>query len=276
MTRKKYVILLSVLGMLLITGCASQNRNLTEPGDVQSLHQTKTEKRLKHPRDHLAFLDVYDPLESVNRRIWLFNTVVDNNVMEPVVRAYEKVVPQSVRERIRNFFSNVGDILVMTNCVLQGKGEKTGEVLARFMVNTTVGGLGLWDPATKIGLVKHREDFGQTLGVYGIKPGPYLIIPILGPSNLRDAAGTVTDTFTKTMIVGVMDISSSADMALSTVDSLEFRASMPFSYGDFDSPFEYELVRTLYMDMREMLIHDGAYTDENRKYRKSLPSQEKP
>ncbi len=261
--------------MLALSGCASQNGNLTEPGDPQSLHQTKIRKG-KQPRDHLAFLDVYDPFESVNRRIYLFNTVVDNHVMEPVVRAYEKVIPRMVRERIRNFFSNVGDILVMTNCVLQGKGEKTGETLARFMVNTTAGGLGLWDPATKIGLVKHREDFGQTLGVYGIKPGPYLIIPILGPSNLRDAAGSVTDTFTKTMLVGVMDISSSADMALSTVDGLEFRASMPFSYGDFDSPFEYELVRTLYMDMREMLIHDGAYTDENRKYRKSLQSKEKP
>ncbi len=271
--QKKYFVFLAVLGMLVLSGCASQKGNLAESGDPQSRIQAK---KGKQPRDHLAFLDVYDPLEPFNRRIWLFNTVVDNNVMEPLVRAYEKVVPQPVRERIRNFFSNVGDILVMGNCVLQGRGEKTGEVLARFMVNTTVGGLGLWDPATKIGLIKHKEDFGQTLGVYGVKAGPYLILPILGPSNLRDAAGSAADSFAKTLTVSALHISTYTDLALSTVDGLEFRASLPFTYGDFDSPFEYEIVRVLYTDMRELLIHDGVYTDENHKYNKSLNLQEKP
>jgi phospholipid-binding lipoprotein MlaA len=246
---------------VFLGGCASQNRNIAEyEGDAN-----RVEEKKETPGDHLSFLDAYDPFESLNRRVYRFNTVVDDNILEPVTRAYEKVVPVAVRDRIRNFFSNIGDVLVMGNCLLQGKGEKTGEVLGRLMVNTTVGFFGLWDPATKIGLIKYQEDFGQTLGVYGVNAGPYLILPILGPSTLRDTGGMLADSFSKTLAVGALQIDTATDLALSTVDGLEFRASLPFSYGDFDSPFEYDLVRTLYLDMRELLIHDGSYTEENRK-----------
>ncbi len=254
--------------ILLLGGCASQS------GNVAEYEKDAGRVKIKNGQsgDHLSFLDAYDPFESLNRRIYRFNTVVDDNVLEPVTRAYEKVVPIAVRDRIRNFFSNIGDVLVMGNCLLQGKGEKTGEVLGRLMVNTTVGFFGLWDPATKMGLIKYQEDFGQTLGVYGVNAGPYLILPILGPSTLRDTGGMLADSFSKTLAVGALQIDAATDLALSTVDGLEFRASLPFSYGDFDSPFEYNLVRTLYLDMRELLIHDGSYTEENRKSESSRKS----
>ncbi len=218
--------------------------------------------------DHLAFLDAVDPLEPVNRTIYSINTVVDSSVIEPAIRVYRKIVPLFVRERFSDFFSNLDDILVMGNCLLQTKGVKGGEVLGRFMINSTVGVFGLWDPATEMGLIKYSEDFGQTLGYYGVKPGPYVVLPLLGPSTVRDAAGTVADALGKIFFVNVLAIDPLTDLTLSTIDGLEFRASMPFSYGDFDSPFEYELVRTLYLDMRQLLVRDGAYRDEQREHQK--------
>lgn len=254
MNRQIYLIYALLLSIVL-TGCAAQNKTIQGK-------QTNIE------RDHLAFLDAYDPFEPFNRRVYRFNTIVDNNVLEPVVRVYRKIVPLFVRNRLTNFFSNLNEVPVMGNCLLQAKGDKTGDVMARFVINSTIGVFGLWDPATGLGLIKHNEDFGQTLGVYGVKPGPYLILPILGPSSVRDAAGKLVDSFNKMYFVDLLNINTYTDLSLSTVDSLEFRASLPFSYGDFDSPFEYELVRTLYMDIRNLLINDGAYLDENKKVRK--------
>ncbi len=238
---------------LLLAGCAAQNPN------TPVLSPSTPGLAGTEPADHLAFLDAYDPMEPLNRRIYMFNMVVDNNFIEPVIRTYKKVIPVFVRDRISNFFSNIGDLPVMVNCLLQAKSEKAGNVLGRMMVNTTVGILGLWDPATGMGLIKYNEDFGQTLAVYGVRPGPYIVLPILGPSTLRDTAGLVTDSFNKTVAVGLMDIDTLTDFTLTTVDGLETRASLPFSYGDFDSSFEYEMVRTLYLDMRSLLVHDGEF-----------------
>ncbi|GBC59717.1 ABC transporter [Desulfonema ishimotonii] len=247
-----------VIGCLLLSGCATQQQETFQ-------HSYSTENG-----DHLAFLDVYDPLEPLNRRIYKFNTVVDNNILEPVVRGYKKVVPSFIRTGLSNFFSNIGEIPVMLNCLLQTKSEKSGEVLARFMVNTTAGIFGFWDPATNMGLIKYNEDFGQTLAVYGVPAGPYIVLPILGPSTLRDTTGKVMDNLTKTAFVELAAISSSADLTLSVVDGLTLRASLPFSYGDFDSPFEYDLVRALYIDTRNLLINDGAFVETHFKAREAV------
>lgn len=208
--------------------------------------------------DRLEFLDAHDPLEPMNRVIYRFNVVVDRNVLEPAVRVYERVLPQYARERISDFFSNLGDVPILLNCVLQGKGDRTGVVLGRIMVNTVVGVGGLWDVAETQGLPKYNEDFGQTLAVYGVGSGPYLVIPLLGPSTIRDAGGRIVDGTTQNMVTGVVGGDAATDLALSVVDGLEFRASMPVGYGGFDSPFEYEMVRTLYLDIRKLLINDGA------------------
>jgi len=264
MNKQIYLIFILIF-CIFFTGCAAQNK--IGAGKLE----TKQNKNIT--KDHLAFLDVYDPFESLNRRVYRFNTIVDNNIIEPVIRVYKKIVPLFIRNRFTNFFSNLDDLMVMGNCLLQAKGEKTGNVLARFMVNSTLGIMGLWDPATDFGLIKHNEDFGQTLGVYGVKPGPYIVLPILGPSTLRDSGGKLIDSFNKMYFVNLSNINTYTDLSLSTVDSLEFRASLPFSYGDFDSPFEYEIVRTLYMDMRELLVNDGIYLEENKKVNKLLKDE---
>ncbi|MFP4031780.1 MAG: VacJ family lipoprotein [Desulfococcaceae bacterium] len=208
--------------------------------------------------DHLDFLDAHDPLEPMNRAIYRFNVVVDRHVLEPAVRVYERFLPEYARERISDFFSNLGDVPVLLNCALQAKGERAGTVLARIMVNTVVGVGGLWDVAETQGLPKYNEDFGQTLAVYGVGAGPYLVIPVLGPSTIRDAGGRIVDGATQNFVTGLVGGDAATDLALSVVDGLEFRASMPVGYGGFDSPFEYEMVRTLYLDIRNFLIHDGA------------------
>ncbi|QTA80719.1 Lipoprotein, MlaA-like [Desulfonema limicola] len=252
MNKQIYLILVLILS-IFFSGCAVHKKI------------EKSGKNLDTPRDHLGFLDVYDPLESLNRRVYRFNTIVDNNLIEPVIRVYKKIIPLFVRDRITNFFSNIDDVLVMGNCLLQAKTEKTGEVAARIMVNSIFGIAGLWDPATNFGLIKYREDFGQTLGFYGVRPGPYIMLPILGPSTLRDSGGKLIDSLSKMYFVNLSNINTSTDLSLSTADSLEFRASFPFSYGDFDSPFEYDIVRVLYMDMRNLMINDGLYLEENKK-----------
>ncbi len=257
--KKLRLLLAAGLAALFLVGCAGQPK--MDSASPRAVYEGSSH----FERRDLAFLDAYDPLESMNRRIYRFNTVVDNHVIEPVIDFYKGVVPLFVRDRISNFFSNIDDVRVMIHCFLQGKPEKTGKVLARVMVNSTAGILGFWDPATDEGLIKYHEDFGQTLGVYGVPPGFYLIIPILGPSNLRDATGRVADSFGQTLAVDQLNIHPATDLAFTLVDGLQLRASLPFSYGDFDSPFEYEVVRTLYLDLRQLLVNDGEFTEEQRK-----------
>ena len=137
---------------------------------------------------------VYDPWESMNRRIYNFNAVFDEYVFLPVVRAYEFVLPNFAQTGVTNFFNNLGEINNLLNSLLQGKILKTYNTVGRILINTTVGIGGLIDVATDVeGIKRENEDFGQTLGFYGIGPGPYLILPVAGPYNLRDAGGWGVD-----------------------------------------------------------------------------------
>jgi phospholipid-binding lipoprotein MlaA len=212
--------------------------------------------------DRLAFLEAHDPLEPMNRRIYRFNILADRYVMEPVVRVYEWAIPEYARNRVSDFFANLGDVPVLVNCVLQGKGDRAGVVAGRLMVNTVAGVGGLWDLASSIeGLPKYNEDFGQTLAVYGVGSGPYLMIPILGPSTFRDAGGRVVDGMARNGVTGLLGGDAFTDLTLSVVDGLQLRSSMPIGYGGLDSSFEYEILRTLYLDIRNLLIHDGEFVD---------------
>ena len=140
--------------------------------------------------------DPRDPFEPLNRGIYKFNDGADALVIKPAAQFYEAIVPQFMRTGVGNFFSNLNDVIVALNSLLQGKFSQAGADVARLAVNTTVGVLGLFDFATGMGLEKHDEDFGQTLGYWGIGDGPYIVLPILGPSNLRDTVGWVGDYFT--------------------------------------------------------------------------------
>jgi len=131
--------------------------------------------------------DPRDPWEGLNRNTFAFNDTLDRAVMKPVAQGYEKVVPAFAREGVNNFYSNIEDIGTSLNNLLQGKVAEGLSDAGRFVVNTTLGIAGLWDIATPLGLEKHDEDFGQTLGWWGVPPGPYFVIPFLGPSTVRDA-----------------------------------------------------------------------------------------
>jgi phospholipid-binding lipoprotein MlaA len=132
---------------------------------------------------------VDDPLESVNREVFSFNTTVDRYVIKPVAQGYRDVLPQPVRDSIHNFFTNLRSPVIMFNDVVQGQGKLAGDTFGRMWVNTFLGVGGLFDVASRAGIPFHDADFGQTFGVWGVGSGPYLVLPILGPSNPRDTAG---------------------------------------------------------------------------------------
>ncbi len=129
-----------------------------------------------------------DPLEPMNRKIAVFNDTLDDNVLKPVATGYRDHTPQFVQTGVSNFFRNLSDVLSTLNNGLQLKGRDTAESLMRVVVNTTFGIYGIFDVATPIGLQRHPEDFGQTLGYWGVPDGPYLVLPIFGPSTVRDAS----------------------------------------------------------------------------------------
>jgi phospholipid-binding lipoprotein MlaA len=137
--------------------------------------------------------DVYDPLEKENRVLFDATIQLDRAVIRPGAVAYRDVVPSGVRDSIRNFINNLGSPVIFANDVLQGDVDRAGTTLFRLGVNTTIGIGGLFDPATGWGYPRHTSDFGVTLGTYGVGEGPYLFIPILGPSNIRDLSGYGAD-----------------------------------------------------------------------------------
>jgi len=134
-----------------------------------------------------------DPFEPVNRSIHAFNDAVDQAVLKPAAKGYEAVVPRPFRDMVGNFFGNLGDVWTAANQLLQGKPAEAFSDLSRVVVNTTFGFGGIADVASEMGLEKHDEDFGQTLGVWGLPSGPYLVLPLLGPSSVRDAPARALD-----------------------------------------------------------------------------------
>jgi phospholipid-binding lipoprotein MlaA len=134
-----------------------------------------------------------DPWEPLNRKTYAFNDALDRAVMKPVAQGYQTITPQFVQHGVNNFFDNLEDIGTSLNNLLQGKPKDGLSDAGRFLTNTTLGIFGLWDVATPLGLEKHYEDFGQTLGVWGVPMGPYLVLPLLGPSSARDAPAKAVD-----------------------------------------------------------------------------------
>lgn len=251
----------SLLLALLLASSAVQAADpaATEPdGFTEPLKSLKFNAGLdqhEFERSTLDALNVYDPLENVNRRIYHFNYRFDEWVFLPVVNGYRYVTPQFVRSGVSNFFSNLGDVPNLLNSLLQFKGQRSLETTGRLLVNTTVGVVGLWDPATLFGLPKQSEDFGQTLGFYGVPAGPYVMLPILGPSNLRDTGGLVFDFAAESQInfLNVAEISSDHPELL-LLRSIDRRYVTTFRYGQTNSPFEYEKVRYVYTEARKLQI----------------------
>ena len=136
-----------------------------------------------------------DPFEDFNRAVFDFNEALDAAIFLPLAKIYRAILPKPIRDTFRNFMRNLNAPFILANDVLQGEGERAGMTLSRFLINTTLGVGGLFDVATELGVPHHDEDFGQTLGVWDVKEGVYLVLPIIGPSTVRDAFGKVGDAF---------------------------------------------------------------------------------
>jgi phospholipid-binding lipoprotein MlaA len=197
-----------------------------------------------------------DPLEPINRGIYHFNDGVDTVLVKPAAELYRGMVPSLVRTGVSNFFSNIGDVIVALNNLLQGKVAQAVSDVGRIVVNTTAGLLGVIDVATEIGLEKHNEDFGQTLGFWGFGDGPYLMLPLLGPSNLRDALGTIVDF--KTDPLSYVNPSRDRNL-LWGLRFLNRRSELLETSRILDSAAldPYEFLRDAYLQRRRNLIFDG-------------------
>jgi phospholipid-binding lipoprotein MlaA len=196
-----------------------------------------------------------DPWEGWNRKVYDINTSVDNAVTKPLAKGYKAVTPDVVEKGISNIFSNLDDVPNSLNNLLQGKPKDSLSDLGRFVVNSTLGIAGLWDPASKMGLTKHDEDFGQTLAVWGVGDGPYVMLPIFGPSTVRDTFGKVVDSQT--------DLTSQIDHIptrnqISFTELLDQRAGLlAFEEQLAGAADEYVFIRDVYLQNRKYKIYDG-------------------
>jgi phospholipid-binding lipoprotein MlaA len=203
--------------------------------------------------------DPRDPLERFNRSMFAFNDALDKAVAKPVAKAYVKVVPRFVRTGVTNVFTNLHTVGTAFNDVLQGKMRQAGHDSARFLMNSTLGLGGLFDPASAAGLELNDEDLGQTFGKWGMKPGPYLMVPLLGPSTFRDAFGKVADQFTYPLYYLEDD---STRLIIRGVSLLDLRAGLLDLDAQIDKSYDrYAFIRNAWLQRREFQVTDGDIED---------------
>ncbi len=197
-----------------------------------------------------------DPLERMNRGVYRFNDAVDRAVLKPLATGYESNVPRVVRTGVGNFLSNLAFPTTIVNDLLQLKIKDTAIDIGRFAINSTLGIGGLLDPASHFGIPRNEEDFGQTLGRWGVPPGPYLVLPLLGPSTLRDAPSLAADY--QTDLRTQLGFDTRARIALGVLSVVDQRAellSLDQSLGSTYDP--YAFLRNAWLQRREYLVKDG-------------------
>lgn len=204
----------------------------------------------------LTFAEEVDPFEDVNRTVYGFNEAVDDNLLEPVSRAYKDNAPEVVQDGVSNFFGNLRDVSTLANQILQFKPVESVETLGRILVNSTIGLGGLFDVASDMGLTTDDEDFGQTMGVWGVEEGPYVVLPLLGPSTVRDGAGLFVDTTSDANMIdkteGIGFISSS------TINIIDKRVELLPATDMLDlSDDPYTMMRSSYLQKRKFDVFDG-------------------
>ncbi len=235
----RYLYLLLMLISLFAGGCASTQELSNDPSD---------------------------PWEGFNRRVYSFNDAIDRAFLLPAATGYRAVAPEFVEDGISNFFSNLGDVGVAFNNTLQFKFLDAVSDIGRILVNSTIGLLGFIDVASHMGLRKHNEDFGQTLGYWGMGTGPYLMLPFLGPSNLRDGPGKAVDSFL--WPPSWADIKSSEYNGLFALNLVNIRAELmqlEEKAGDIGGD-RYVFIRDAYLDRREFLVNDGEISTDDDLY----------
>ena len=195
-----------------------------------------------------------DPLEPLNRGIYHFNDKLDKVIVKPVAKVYVKVTPEPIRNMVRNFFSNLDDVVVTINDLLQLKFAQAASDSARFVFNSTFGIFGLFNFADH--LEKHNEDFGQTLGYWGIGSGPYIVLPFFGPSNLRDGAGLYVDSLASPM-QEIDHIPTRNQLYATKVTSVRADLLKQEEVLDAAAVDRYAFLRDAYLQRRQSLVHDG-------------------
>ncbi len=232
---KKYLFL--TLSMFILCSCSTSVNNLNNNGDVN------------------------DPIESINRVTFAFNEAVDEAVLAPVAKGYRALFPRPVRKGISNFLSNLSQPWGAANSAFQGNFSNAGTAIGRFLINTTIGVLGIFDVATDMGLEEVKEDFGQTLGVAGVSSGPYIVIPLLGPSNARDVVGRIAGYFGDPVTFAMRQENHDSWIWIGTAlrgitfreENLERIDNLRMSSVDF-----YATVRSLYKQRRNRMIQNES------------------
>ncbi|EGB14923.1 VacJ family lipoprotein [Pseudodesulfovibrio mercurii] len=264
MNARAGIFLLPVMLVLLLTaGCGPKVTDVTDPqaGLAPTGFKTTVHHWPEADSPSLRFLDVDDPWEPMNRNLYEINASLDKYVMYPAATLYKVFIPEPIRTGIRNFYNNLNEMPTAFNSVLQGRMKKAAISFVRFLINSSFGLLGVRDLASRNkSLPRQREDVGQTLGYWGLGSGPYFVMPIMGPSNVRDAVGFGGDILILYVEVDMiyqaagMEDSSPLDLTDLVLRGLNIRANTAFSYHSTGSPFEYEMVRFIYTKKRELDI----------------------
>ena len=228
-------LITAVAMALLVSGCASTKRAEDE----------------RNPQD---------PIERINRGTYAFNSFFDRILFKPVAKGYA-FLPRPIKLGVTNFFDNLGTPINILNNLLQGKPRAAGTETGRLLVNSTLGLAGLFDPATRAGIQPREEDFGQTLGVWGVPSGPFFVIPFLGPSSFRDGPGLVVDVYTHPL---TYYDNSSVRTKLYVLLAIERRAGVLGAEKALEDAYdEYAFVRDAFLQRRQFLVYDGNPPEED-------------
>lgn len=199
-----------------------------------------------------------DPWEPFNRKVYVFNDYLDRYFLKPVAKGYQTITPQFVEDGVHHMFSNVSEVGNILNSLLQAKLVNTAESGGRLIVNSTIGLLGFFDVASKMGMQQHEEDFGQTLGYWGVRSGPYLIVPFLGSRTIRDGAGSIADSFVDPVSEEINHVPTRNEVL--GVRVIDTRAQL-LKAEELITGDRYIFIRDAYLQRRQFLVNDGAVQD---------------
>ena len=229
---KKHTFL--IFALILLSGCSYQNELINDP---------------------------MDPLEDRNRSIYAFNENLDEAIIEPAADGYAYIIPNFLQKGLNNFFDNINYPITIINQVLQGNIEKSLQDTLRFSVNTSIGIFGLFDPASSMGLPEHDEDFGQTLAVWGVKEGPYLMLPFIGPKTLRSLTGDLTDVLFNPLL-NIDD--TNLKIKTNLINILQDRSDLSGLEEELDNSFDpYQYIKDSYIQNRKYKIHNGNTSEDD-------------
>ena len=223
-----------IFTLILVSGCSYQNELINDP---------------------------VDPLESRNRSIYAFNENLDEAILEPAADGYDYITPNFLQKGFNNFFDNINYPVTIINQVLQGNIGHSLQDTLRFTINSSIGLLGLFDPASSMGLPEHDEDFGQTLAVWGVKEGPYLMLPFLGPKTVRSLAGDLTDILFNPLL-NIDD--TNLKIKTNLINILQDRSDLSTLEEELDNSFDpYQYIKDSYIQNRKYKINNGNITEDD-------------